>query len=135
MQAASFDRRIYTPATLERGLRDILDHVEDLHSAVRGRRVSRQFAEKIMLAVSRVLGCRYCLYGHSRAALVAGVTEEELRCLLSGQLENVPDEQVVALVFAQHMPNRWGRPIRQPGRKWWMCTACPCPRISWPISA
>lgn len=55
-----------------------------------------------MLAVTRVNGCRYCAYGHSRAALAVGVTEAEIQHLMSGDLGGFPEEEAVALAFAQH---------------------------------
>jgi AhpD family alkylhydroperoxidase len=102
MRSATFDRRIYTPSTFGETMRDITDHLGDLQVARRNGHVDRKFAQKIMLVVSRVNGCRYCIYGHSRAALVSGVSEGELRSLLSGELGVFPEDESVALTFAQH---------------------------------
>ena len=99
---AVFDRRIYTPPAFTETMYDILDHLKDLRSAVRRGKVDRKFTEKIMLVVSQVNGCRYCIYGHSRAALASGVSEDELHMLLSGELGNFPKAESVALAFAQH---------------------------------
>lgn len=102
MRSTAFDRRVYTPVTFARAMRAIFDHLDDLRNAARGGRVDRKFAQKIMLVVSRVNGCRYCLYGHSRAALVSGVSEGELQSLLSGELGTFPKAEAIALTFAQH---------------------------------
>jgi AhpD family alkylhydroperoxidase len=102
MRSATLDRRIYTPSTFAEKMHDITDHLGDLRVATRNRHIDRKFAQKIMLAVSRINGCRYCLYGHSRAALVAGVDEKELQSLLSGELGVFPEDESVALTFAQH---------------------------------
>ena len=44
------------------------------------------FRERLMMVVTEVNGCRYCSYFHARAALAAGVSQEELRSLLGGNL-------------------------------------------------
>ncbi len=95
-------KRIYTFPTFKAGIQEIIDHMDELHRAARGGRVSKAFAEKIMLVVSRVNGCRYCSYGHSRAALAAGVSEAELQNLMALDLGTFPTKEVVALTFAQH---------------------------------
>ena len=45
-----------------------------LKAAMRGDLVSVQFRERLMLMVTEVNGCRYCSYGHSKAALAAGLS-------------------------------------------------------------
>lgn len=102
MQKAVFEKRIHSSSAFTLTMRDIFDHLKDLQGAVRRKQVDEKFAEKIMLVVSRVNGCRYCIYGHSRAALSSGVSEEELQMLLSGDLGIFPREETVALIFAQH---------------------------------
>jgi AhpD family alkylhydroperoxidase len=99
---ASFNKRIYTFSAFRADVQQIFDHMDDLRQAVRGGRVSKAFAEKIMLMVSSVNGCRYCCYGHSRAALAAGVSETELQSLLALDLGTFPANEVTALTFAQH---------------------------------
>ena len=78
-----------------------------------------------MLVVSSVNGCRYCCYGHSQAALAAGVSEEELQSLLALDLETFPIHEVTALTFAQHYaefncqpdPTAWQRVVTYYGEK------------------
>jgi AhpD family alkylhydroperoxidase len=116
---ASFNKRIYTFPAFRADVRQIFDHMDDLRQAVRGGRVSKAFAEKIMLVVSSVNGCRYCCYGHSRAALAAGVSETELQSLLALDLGTFPVNEVTALTFAQHYaevncqpdPTAWQRVV------------------------
>ncbi len=99
---AAFDRRIYTWPAFRAAVGEVFGRMDDLRQAARRGNVSRAFAEKIMLAVTRVNGCRYCAYGHTRAALAAGVPESEIQCLMSGDLGCFPEEEAVALAFAQH---------------------------------
>ncbi len=102
MPSRTFERRTFTFSRFVASLRDIFAHMDDFRQAVRGGRVSRAFAEKIMLAVTQVNGCRYCNYGHTRAALAAGISEEELQRLLAQDIGTFPEEEAVALTFAQH---------------------------------
>lgn len=106
----TFSKRIYTWPSFRSAVRQIFGQMDDLRRATRGGRVSRPFAEKIMLAVTSVNGCRYCAYGHTRAALAAGVSEDELQALMAGELGNFPAEEAVALAFAQHYAESAGQP-------------------------
>jgi AhpD family alkylhydroperoxidase len=106
----SFCKRIYTFPAFRLDVRQIFDHIDDLRLAVRGGRVNKAFAEKIMLVVSSVNACRYCCYGHSRAALAAGISDAELKSLLAVDLESSPDHEITALAFAQHYAEANGSP-------------------------
>jgi AhpD family alkylhydroperoxidase len=106
----SFQKRIYSFPVFRADVEQIFDHIDDLRQATRGGRVDKAFAEKIMLVVSLVNGCRYCCYGHSKAALAAGVSESELQKLLALDLGTFPVNEVVALTFAQHYAEANGMP-------------------------
>jgi AhpD family alkylhydroperoxidase len=107
---ASFQKRVYTVAAFRQDIADALAHMDEFRAAYRSGRVSRAFAERIMLAVTQVNGCRYCHYGHTRAALRAGVPPEDIRHLVEGELGRLPSEEVVALTFAQHYAETAGNP-------------------------
>jgi AhpD family alkylhydroperoxidase len=102
MSKSAFNQRIFTLSTFAASARDLFAHLDDLHAALTQRRISRPFAEKIMLAVTRVNGCRYCSYAHTRLAWQAGVSETELSDLLAGEFSHLPEHELVALMFAQH---------------------------------
>jgi len=104
------NKRIYTPRSLLQDFRDILAHSHEFRPAVRGRRISKAFAEKIMLAVTAVNGCRYCSYGHAKTALASGVSQEEVDLLLSGEVGHASPEEAPALFFAQHYAESDGHP-------------------------
>jgi AhpD family alkylhydroperoxidase len=118
-------KRIYTFPAFNAGIQEIIDHMDELRQAARGGRVSKAFAEKIMLVVTRVNGCRYCSYGHSRAALAAGVSDAELQSLLTLDLGTFPTNEVIALTFAQHYaeancqpdPSAWQRVVAYYGEE------------------
>ena len=64
--------------------------------------ISQAFRERLMLAVTAVNGCRYCSYFHSRQALRSGIRTEEIRELLAGDVANCPQDEAVAVAYAQH---------------------------------
>ncbi|MCD6400867.1 MAG: carboxymuconolactone decarboxylase family protein [Anaerolineales bacterium] len=65
--------------------------------------LSSSFRERLMMVVTQVNGCRYCSYYHARESLKVGVAIEELQTILKGQIpEDTPDEELPALIYAQH---------------------------------
>ena len=105
-----FRRRIYNVATFRAAMNDACEHMDEFRAAHRDGRVDRAFSERIMLAVTQVNACRYCNYAHSRVALRAGVSPEELAALATGDFRQAPPEQLVALLFAQHYAETRGHP-------------------------
>ena len=55
-----------------------------------------------MLAVTSVEGCRYCSYFHSKLALKGGVSQGEISKLLSGEVDDCPEDEIIAVLYAQH---------------------------------
>jgi AhpD family alkylhydroperoxidase len=102
-------KRLYDLRTFARFLNDALSNMDDLRAASRNG-VSKPFGERIMLAVTEVNGCRYCSYFHSRQALEAGVSQTEIKGLMSGEIASAPEEEQVALLFAQHYAETAGLP-------------------------
>jgi len=79
----------------------------------RKKLVSKKFGERIFLAVTSVNGCRYCSYYHAKLALTSGMERTEISAMLSGDLGDVPEEEAVALAFAQHYAESGGQPDPQ----------------------
>jgi AhpD family alkylhydroperoxidase len=76
------------------------------------------FRERLMMAVTEVNGCRHCSYLHARLALDAGVSDEELRQLLSGTIPtDIPHDELLALTYAQHWAESDARPEPQARKK------------------
>jgi AhpD family alkylhydroperoxidase len=92
----------------------------DLAAALRGSRLARAdrrrgavppaFRERIMLTVTQVNGCRWCSFAHARLALSLGVRSGDVKALLDGCVDGCPDEEVPALLYAQHWAGEGGRP-------------------------
>jgi AhpD family alkylhydroperoxidase len=72
--------------------------------------VSKQFSERIMLAVTEVNGCAICSYAHTQMALENGLTGDEIKQLLGGAMDDVPSKELPAIMFAQHFAEMRGYP-------------------------
>ena len=83
---------------------------KQIKTLMRDGKISSAFRERIMLAVTEVNGCRYCQYAHAKMALEAGLSEGEIKSLSSGSFHNCPDEEVPALLYAQHWAEKNGQP-------------------------
>ncbi len=110
MQTSAFHKRIYTIPTFIAAIDDLLRHMDDLIDARRSGRIDRAWAEKLMLAVTAVNDCRYCMAFHRGLATRAGVSDDELRAVVSHQFGDLPLHEIVALAFAQHYAESGGRP-------------------------
>jgi AhpD family alkylhydroperoxidase len=73
-----------------------------LREITRKELISTAFRERLMLAVTAVNGCRYCSYFHTKQALKSGITAEEISGLLAGDVANCPQDEAVAVAYAQH---------------------------------
>jgi len=107
---SKFNRRIYNIREFRAAIDDAFEHLPDMKRAMHSKRVDKAFAERIMLAVTQVNGCRYCSYGHAKAALSAGLSPEEIHALLAGEFSDAPPDQLPALMFAQHYAESEGAP-------------------------
>ena len=63
-----------------------------------------------MLAVTAVNGCKYCSYFHAKQALKSGLSQPEIDTLLSGSIAVCPEEENIALLYAQHWAESDARP-------------------------
>ena len=84
--------------------------IPQLRRAKRAGEMNHAFLERIMLAVTEVNGCAMCSYYHTRVALEAGFSAEEIRNMLGGHFSDVPAEQLDGVLFAQHYADQRGNP-------------------------
>ena len=110
MPENKFMKRIYKPHDFFRLLKDLMSSAGDTRKAPKDERISHQFSERIMMAVTEVNGCRYCSYFHTQVSLRAGMKKEEITRLLDGNFEGAPDDELAALHFAQHYAESGGKP-------------------------
>ncbi|MFC2054137.1 carboxymuconolactone decarboxylase family protein [Chloroflexota bacterium] len=110
----TFNRSIYkSPKEFTSAMVDIVNHACDLKSAARSHQIDRAFTEKIMLTVTQVNDCRYCSYGHTRAALKEGIPEDEIARIAAGEFGQFPEEEAAAFLFGQHYAESGGNPDPQ----------------------
>ncbi len=90
-----------------------------LHAVLSSARkeINDEFQERIMLAVTEVNGCEVCSYFHTRIALEKGMSEEEIQMLVSGNSENIPPDEAIAILFAQHYADTKGLPTEKTWEK------------------
>ena len=105
-----FMKRFYGPRAFYRLLTDMLINIRDMREAGKAGRVTREFSERIMMAVTEVNGCRYCSYFHAQMALKAGMDKSEIEHTLAGNFNDAPREELTALYFAQHYAESGGKP-------------------------
>lgn len=72
--------------------------------------LDKQFKERIMLAVTEVNSCDMCSYAHTKLALSSGMTNDEIKKLLTGDLTSAPEDELKAIMFAQHYAESRGNP-------------------------
>lgn len=75
--------------------------------------ISSQFMERIMLAVTEVNGCDVCSYAHTKMALETGMESSEIMNILAGVMDDVPETEVQAILFAQHYADCRGKASRE----------------------
>ncbi|ABE51396.1 carboxymuconolactone decarboxylase family protein [Methanococcoides burtonii] len=85
----------------------------DLLYAKKNELLSQHFLERIMLAVTEVNGCEVCSYAHTKMALEAGMSNEEIQSMLAGISDDVPEEEMSAVVFGQHYADSRGYPSKE----------------------
>lgn len=103
-------KRFYKPREFKRLLADLMSSVCDTRRWPKDQRISRQFSERIIMAVTEVNGCRYCSYFHTQVSLHAGMKKDEIHRILEGDFVDAPQEELPALNFAQHYADSGGQP-------------------------
>lgn len=84
--------------------------MKHLFRAKKNKELSQEFIERIMLAVTEVNGCSVCSYAHTKMALEAGMTNEEITKMLAGVIDDVPVDEVAGVMFAQYYADSKGNP-------------------------
>jgi AhpD family alkylhydroperoxidase len=102
MKKKIYRKRIFHCGNFFNSLGNIYTQFGNTKRAFKGKRINHAFAERIMLSVTRVNGCRFCAFGHTKAALAAGISEEEINELLNNEFRTIPENERTALLFAQH---------------------------------
>lgn len=88
-----------------------------MRKAKKNKELSEKFSERIMLAVTEVNKCEMCSYAHTKMALESGMTDEEIKKILCGECEDIPTEELPAILFAQHYADSKCRPSQEAWEK------------------
>jgi len=98
-----FNKRIYkNPKDIFGDLWFPIRNRSRLREIAKRKLISLAFRERLMLAVTAVNGCRYCSYYHTKQALKGGIAAEEISGLLAGDIAGCPEDEAVAVAYAQH---------------------------------
>ncbi len=98
-----FKKRIYNYRSFKKDLIRITKNLPSLFKTFRARRISFSFAKKIFLAVSAVNGCTYCLWFHTKVALIGGMDPKEIKKILSIQLhKEIDDYEIMGIAYAKY---------------------------------
>jgi AhpD family alkylhydroperoxidase len=84
-----------------------------MSKAKRNKELSQKFIERLMLRVTEVNDCAICSYAHSKMALESGMSNEEIQKMLSGIIDDVPADELPAVMFAQHYADTRGNPTME----------------------
>ncbi len=106
-----FKKRIFTPKTFTLSLIGLVAGLPGSIASRLRKGISHAFAEMLRLATTSVNGCRYCSYVHSKIAMRAGITREEIDLLLKGEIGGeIDSKEAPGLLFAQHYAEYGGKP-------------------------
>jgi AhpD family alkylhydroperoxidase len=113
-----FDRRIFTPEILLGDIWFLFTHLTQMIGMIFNEDINKAFIEKTMSVVTAVNGCAYCAWFHAKQAVVSGLSEEEIKNLMSLQFEaDASDFELTALLYAQHYAETNRNPDEEMTRK------------------
>ena len=106
-----FNKRVYESwRDLFTDFRFMMRNRRHIRTVMKSVPISPAFKERLMLAVTAVNDCRYCSYVHTREALKRGIDREEIDQILSQSVERCPEEEAIAIIYAQHCAESNGDP-------------------------
>ena len=112
-----FTKRTYSLWELLADISFLTKNIRDVRRIMREKLISSAFRERLMLSVTSVYGCRYCYWAHTREALRSEIDPKEITGLLTGSVENCPEEEALALLYAQHWADSNARPDPEATRR------------------
>jgi AhpD family alkylhydroperoxidase len=104
----TFRKRVLNVYTFFNECFSLFKNFGALKIAFRRKLIDSSFRERIMLAVTQVNQCRFCSFGHTHAALSTGISSNEIKEILDANFNNVPENQQLALCFAQNFAESKG---------------------------
>ena len=107
-----FNKRIFTVKDFFHTMDLAIGSLGNYRKAKKENLIKDEFKERIMLAVTEVNGCELCSYYHTKEALKAGLSEDEISSMLTGNKQNFHKDEAIAIFFAQHYAETGGHPDR-----------------------
>lgn len=95
-------RKLYSLGEIFKIIYDGIRTIKYFKKCEKNGEISKEFTERIMLAVTEVNKCEMCTYYHTKTALEIGIDNKEIQQLLSGETANIPSQQLAGVLFAQH---------------------------------
>ena len=101
---SGFQRRYYQGwRSFWKDFKGLMTRRDQIKLAMRDSKIDSAFRERLMMAVTEVNGCRYCRTFHIGQAKEAGISMEEINTYLLGNIpDDIPEEQKLAVCYAQH---------------------------------
>lgn len=98
-----FNKKIYTGRLLLNDIAFLICNTPQIIGALRNKKISKAFIEKIMLVTTAVNGCVYCEWFHAKKAAGEGIPDSEIKNMLKLQFDaSASDFELPALLYAQH---------------------------------
>lgn len=94
-------------------LKEAIKSIPEMGKLKKSGQIEKDFFERIMLAVTQVNGCALCSYEHTKLALEAGLSQEEIDNILTAGDVKIPEDEQTAILFAQHYAATQGNPSNQ----------------------
>jgi len=112
--AQKFDRKIFTFRLLLTDLGFLFSHIPSIARAMRNKKLGKAYMEKVMTVVTVVNGCTYCTWFHAKQAVSSGISEAEVKNMLSLQFNaDATDFELLGLLYAQHYAETNRKPDKE----------------------
>ena len=102
---SNFNKRTYSLREFFADISFLTKNMRNVRRVMREKLIPNDFRERLMLSVTSVYSCSFCCWAHTREALRSGVEQEEIARLLTGSVDNCPEDEAIALLYAQHWTN------------------------------
>ncbi len=112
-----FSKRTYKFSKMMKDVAFAIHNAPYIMKSDKNGRISKKFAEHIMLAVTAVNGCKYCSWVHTEMALKSGCNMEEVREIMGSNFKTCDEHELIALAFAQHYAQTQGKPDKESIKK------------------
>lgn len=102
------NKKIYTYQETFRTAVCFFNGLRFIKIAKKAKVINKAFVERIMLGVTEVNGCTLCSFQHTGIALKAGLSREEIKALLDGELQSVKEHEIIGVLFGKHVADQRG---------------------------